>query len=107
MNDFKDPEAASLIPTIIDQMRLNRITPAEQTIFSEIFGNEIWNIILEEVNRTGSSRMNPILKAIIGVTDMKEDGTRTKRTLNIGIQLERKLRMLTNSNIRRGRNRNI
>lgn len=114
LSDFKDPEAAILIPTIIEQMKLKRITNAEQSILSEIFGPKYWKLILEEVNRlpTDSNGMSNILKDVIihSKKQLRPEGIkRTKRTpitalkkyLN-GIRLERNLRDLAIVNISRG-----
>uniref|UniRef100_A0A6E8W698 PWI domain-containing protein n=1 Tax=Anopheles coluzzii TaxID=1518534 RepID=A0A6E8W698_ANOCL len=46
----KDPEMAALIPHIVEQLRLENVTPEERDALAEIF-DDLWPLMVAEADR--------------------------------------------------------
>lgn len=53
-----------MIPIIIEQIKLGKVTELEKQTLSGIFG-DLWTIIDDEVNRSADDEMNPILVSLL------------------------------------------
>lgn len=54
-----------MIPVIIDQLKLNRISKHEHRALQRVYGS-LWHLMVEESNRLSSNaEMNPVLKSLL------------------------------------------
>jgi hypothetical protein len=61
---FDELEVIQLIPVIIEQLKLGRVSDYERAALEEMFGN-LWPLIEAEAKRGGGEEMNPLLKTIL------------------------------------------
>lgn len=61
-----------LIPVIIEQLRLDRVSTAEEKSLESIFGN-LWSLIKDEAARdiNGDEPMNPMLRTILNSEEVR------------------------------------
>lgn len=52
---FNDPELIPLIPIIVEQLRMGSVIDAEQVILRQVFGADLWNVIVEESKSNGDA----------------------------------------------------
>lgn len=62
--EFNELEIIQLIPLIIDQIKLNRISKPEYQILRHVFGS-LFHLIVEESHRRSNEPMNPVLKSLL------------------------------------------
>lgn len=62
---LNDTELIPLIPIVIEQMRLGRVTDDEHVILKQIFGNEFWQLIENEVHRDPADENTEDLSATL------------------------------------------
>lgn len=62
--EFNELEIIQLIPLIIDQIKLNRITKPEYQILRHVFGS-LFHLIVEESHRRTNEPMNPVLQSLL------------------------------------------
>lgn len=75
---FDEIEVLNMIPIIIEQLKLGKVTESEKRSLAQIFG-DLWTIIDDEVNRNEDDEMNPILASLLTSHVMRMKKRETKQ----------------------------
>lgn len=83
LTSLNDTELIPLIPIVIEQIRFGRVTDEELVILKQIFGNEFWQLIENEVHRdpanVSADELSATLSEILKRYSKPVDDKGTKR----------------------------